>query len=549
MTVTQDIESTAPSPSAEHRGGAHHPVARLAQVIWDVVASIWPAYVLASVSILIGFEWGLPDGGVVPRGWLDDEGGAVWAIQQISFPLFYPPWLAWGTALFYQVYAVTKIASLGGLVEFGDDREVLVLGRLVVYASALGAITAVFLLGRRLFDAWTGKVAAVLLAVSPGFVVTAHYFKVEVPMTFWLVVTLLAVFRMRDTAAIRDVAIVGLLVGYTASTQYSGGLVAVAAVTALFQAKLPDVRRAAKVLAGTVVVGFLMGTPYALLYPPAFYDGLRLDFVLNSEGTYTLGRPPAVIDWAVNVFPYAVTIPILVLAGIGLVTALVRERRRLLPIWVFLGAYVVLLGFSNARFVRATVPVLPVVVLLAAYGLSMLRRRRWMRVPALVGVTVLAGYAFLFSLAYVKGAYAEDDPRVQASRWIRDEIPVGTRIAVNTNHYLDVPQLEDLGYPTIEVGDDARRLRTAASAYLILSERQLRPRRQALEHHPETAALLDYVSSDFCELVHFENSQRLAGVDAKPRDGKLPFDWLIANPRITILERRQGGEPCTPFDP
>ena len=61
--------------------------------------------------------------------------------------------------------------------------------------------------------------------------------------------------------------------------------------------------------------------------------------------------------------------------------------------------------------------------------------------------------------------------------------------------------------------------------------------------------MLDYVRSDFCELVHFENSQRFAGLDAKPRDGKLPFDWLYANPRITILERRQGGQPCTPFDP
>ena len=113
-----------------------------------VVAQIWPSYVAASVLILLGFHWGLPGSQFVPRSWQDDENAAVWAVQQISFPLFDPRWLPWGTALFYQVYVVKEIVTLGGLLR-ASDHEVLVLGRLVVFVSALGTVTAVFLLGRR----------------------------------------------------------------------------------------------------------------------------------------------------------------------------------------------------------------------------------------------------------------------------------------------------------------------------------------------------------------------------------------------------------------
>ena len=520
---------------------------RLAYSSGRVMIEIWPAYALGSVLILVGFKWGLPNGRLVPLSWQADENAARYATSAISFPFFHASWLPWGTALFYQVYVLKTIVSLGGLLYVGD-RGILVLGRFMVYASALGAITALYLLGRSLFDVWTGRAAALLLAVMPGFVITAHYFKVEVAMSFWLVLTLLATFKMRRTGTIRDVAIVGLLTGYTASTQYSGGLVLAPVVTALIQAKPVGMRRALAILGGTVVAGFLFGTPYALLTPRAFYSGLRMDTLINHQGmAYTPARPPALIDYALNVAPYSITVPILIVAAFGLVVALVRERARLLPLWAMLAVYAVLLSADNSRIVRATTPVLPIVALLAAYGLAKLRGLRWMRIPSLGVLALVTCYAFLFSLAYVQ-AFASVDPRIQASQWIERRIPAGTRIAIGTTHYLDVPQLANFGYSTVELRGSAARLNAVRPRYLVLSDMSLLPASQALTYNPATSAFLSVIRSNYCELARFENSQRLWWINTKPRDGSLSFDWLYPNPRITILERRDGSTGCRRLD-
>jgi len=152
-----------------------------------------------------------------------DENAAVWAVNQMSFPLFYPRWLAWGTALFYQVYLVKTIFTVGGLIHI-NDVWMYVMGRLVVYASALGAITMIFLIGRKLFDIWTGRLAAILPAVLPGFVINSHYFKTDIPMTFWSLAALLTAYQVVSSGKSVWVVVLGLLVGYSASVKYSAAV-------------------------------------------------------------------------------------------------------------------------------------------------------------------------------------------------------------------------------------------------------------------------------------------------------------------------------------
>lgn len=454
--------------------------------------------------------------------------------------------MPWGTALFYQVYVAKEIVSLGGLVAL-TDREPLVIGRVVVYVSALGALTAVFLLGRALFDAWTGRVAALLLAVSPGFAITAHYFKVEVPMLLWLLLATLVTFRARRTGRLRDAVAAGLLAGYAASTQYSGAVVVLAVFTALVQSPLHVTQRVLAIVSGAVAAGFLVGTPYALLTPWRLYDALRMDVTINRQGpAYTPGRPLAWLDYPLHVLPFALTMPLLIAAAVGLIVAIRTEGRRLLPLWVLLGAYALLLGLDNSRIVRATVPLLPFACLFAAHALGRLRRRSGCRIPSIVIAAGIASFGFVFTLAYVQ-VMAKQDPRINASLWIQHQIARGTPIAQSTTHYLDVPQLREIGYPTIEVAGNVQRLASADSRYLVLSDMELLPVQQALSHHPQAARFLAYIKKNYCEVVHFENSQSIMGVNAKVRGAKLPFDWLYPNPRITVLERRGFAAQCARF--
>lgn len=512
-----------------------------------VARDVWPAWVLASFLILRGFSWGLPAHPFVAVSWQADENAAVWAVQQIHFPTFYPPWLPWGTAMFYETWILKEIVSLGGLFTLGN-RDVLVLGRIVVYLSALGAIAAVYVLGRDLFGRYAGIVAALALSVSAGFAYTAHLFKVEAVMIVWLVLALWKAQRLTVSGRIRDAVLAGVFAGLATSTQYSAATLVPAGLVAIRVAPLHNRGRALKLYLACTVGAFLVGTPYALLYPPRLISGLRMDFDINRTGiAYTAARPPALVDYVIHVLPYSLSVPLLAAGGAGLVLAAFSLRSRLLPLWTFLAAYALLLAPDNSRLVRATLPLVAVAALFVGYLVTALARMHVPRLVVSLGVIALVGYGFLFSLS-VTQVFTRPDPRVQASRWLRANVPLGTPIATASRYFLTVPQLQHIGYRDIEIGRHGE-LRPADSRYLILSDTNLLPWEEAIGHYPAVRRFITRVESRYCLLAQFENSQKVLWINSKPRTGSIPFDLLDANPRISILALRKPAERCSRFLP
>jgi hypothetical protein len=499
---------------------------------------LWPAYAVASVLILSGFRWGLPDDHYTPKSYQADENAAVWAVTEISPPGFSPHWFPWGTALFYQVYLVKKILTLGGLITIHGIYWIYVFGRLVSYVSALGAITFLYLLGRRLFDAGTGRLAALILAVLPGFVINSHYFKTDVPMTCWLLATLLAAYQVIDSGQRAHIVLLGLLAGYTVSVKYSAAVLVPASAVAILMAR-PKLEHGLPWLSFplSVAAGFLLGEPRILRDFREFFKAIRWVGTLNRAGVpYYLARPPAWIDYPVNVMPYALTLPMLLAVAVALVWVAYKEGWRLLPIWVLMVCYAPLMAMDNWRLVRYNVPLLPIAALFIAYLARSLRSLPGLRWPALAGMTALILYAFLFSLSYVQ-VMVHTDPRVQASRWFEQNVPSSQTVAVLHQRDLNVPEFQLLGYSKHAVGYSAARLREAASAYLVLSEFGTRFFQEAIDHYPEHRKFFDYVRDHYFEVIHFENSQKLLGIDSKKGD-RLPQDWLHPNPRITVYQRR-----------
>ena len=522
--------------------------ARAWTAILETMWWLWPAYVVGSLLILTGFTWSLPDGQYVDKSFQADENGAVGAVRNISFPWFNPRWLPWGTGFFYQVYAIKTVVTLGGLLPI-DDFWVLVIGRLVSYASAMAIITLVFVLGRHLFDAWVGAAAALMLSVLPGFVVAGHYMKNDIPMTCWLLAAMLAAFTVNRTRAPWRLVVLGLLVGYAASMKYSAGVMYPVGLVAIAMGGRPSIPvRRWMSYTGCVAAGFLFGTPYALRVN-RLVESLQWVARLNrgAESLYTWDVPPPAIDYFTFVMPFSMTLPMLLVSAAALTWAIVRYGRRLLPIWVFLVVYFPLLASDNARLVRYTVPLLPFAALLVAAALGELKERPVVGRIARLGFACLLLYAFGFSLSYVR-AMAAPDARAQANAWIDRTLPGGALVAVSTEHYLNVPQVALIGRRKVEVGLDAAAVRDADTPWLVLSQMATRFEPDALEHRPKEKAFLDYVEQQYTEVAWFENSQRVAGIDSKP-PGRLPQDWLIPNPRIRVLKRQERDSRQPPPSP
>jgi hypothetical protein len=505
------------------------------------VRRLWLAYLLASVLILTGFTWGLPDGHV-SHSFVHDENVTANAVGQMEFPSLNPHLFQWGTGFFYPLYAVNKAASA---IDSSDTptarrKQILVIGRALVLLCALGAITLVYVLGRQLFDARTGKLAALIFAVLPGFVIYSHYLKVDIPATFVLLAAFVVAYKLIASGRLAHVVLLGLLAGFAASTKYNAATFVPAGMVAIALAgPLARKARAYAAYLGATATGFLVGTPHAVLNFSEFHDWLeRVEDISSRGAVYLPSRPPGWIDYPLHVLPLSLTLPLLLAAAAGLVWAAVHGDRRLWPIWVFLLCNLALLNADNLRYVRYTLLLLPFAALFVAHGLTSLFEIRRLRPFAAVATVGLVAYAFLFSFSYVR-VMAQTDPREQASQWFERHVPKDVPVAISATHYLDVPELDNLGYNERQVELSVSKLRRAEAPYLVQSDFGTILFEQALSHHPAEQRFFDYVREHYVEVAHFENSQKLLFIDSKPRDAKLSQDWLHPNPRITVLRLRR----------
>src|SRR5204862_4227508 len=107
---------------------------------------------------------------------------------------------------------------------FSDPTHVVAAGRTLTAMFGVATVAAVYQFGARLYDRRTGLIAALLLAVAPFAVRDAHYIKLDVPMTLFIVLSQAAVARLvvdpEAGARRRGWLIAGAMAGLALSTQY-----------------------------------------------------------------------------------------------------------------------------------------------------------------------------------------------------------------------------------------------------------------------------------------------------------------------------------------
>lgn len=149
------------------------------------------------------------------------------------------------------------------------------------FSAILGALTVipVYLSARKLFNEKAALFSAFCMAFLPYHVWHSHYSLGDVPMVFFLSWGLYFSCLILNDSKIKNYVLSGLFIGLSASTKYNGGLSALMVPTAHFLRVLGAVKMSGKkvkildfkgilalILSGfSALVGFLIGTPYALL--------------------------------------------------------------------------------------------------------------------------------------------------------------------------------------------------------------------------------------------------------------------------------------------
>lgn len=402
-----------------------------------------------ALARIMGNDYGLP------HTYHPDEGHIVNRAIRFHGGDLDPKFFNWPSLYMYLLSAIYGVVfGLGGVVaSFSQDPiPFYLIGRTLTALMGTATIAVLYVLATELYGVTAGLLAGLFLTVNLLHIRDSHYITTDVPLTFLITVALLFVFRYSREGRGRDALWAGLFAGLAASMKYPGGLVLLPLLLAHgFRPRAAGGGRAWLPSAGLVaaggaaVVGFLIGTPYAVLTPVAFVRGVLSE--LREVHTVQFGNEAdmtAYLFHLLHSFPEGMGLPLFLLALAGVALALLRHGRRELILLAFPLPYFLVIGSWSSRFERYTLPLLPFLALLAALCLVALAgwaRDRGVRLlgrsaasvrPGL-GVTVVAVLLVAPEAARIVDWHlliARPDTRVVAGEWIEREIPNGARIAM-----------------------------------------------------------------------------------------------------------------------
>jgi hypothetical protein len=389
--------------------------------------------------------WG--NGYGLPHTYHPDEGHIVNRAIRFHGGDLDPRFFNWPSLYMYLLSGVYGlIFGLKGVVESFSESPTpfYLIGRTLTALMGTATIAVVYAMGGRLYGMTVGALAAIFLAVNLLHIRDSHYITTDVPLTFLLSVAVLFTFRHWRDGRSRDAMWSGFFAGLAASMKYPGGLALLPLLLAHVLRDGPAGAAWRRVVSPTLigagalaVVGFLIGTPYAVLTPVAFVRGVLSE--LREVNTVQFGNEAdmnAYLFHLLHSFPEGMGWPLFLLALGGVALALWRHGRAEVILLAFPLPYFLVIGTWSSRFERYTLPLLPFVAITAALALVAVARaardRGAGRVAA-VGVPVVAALLVAPEAARVVHWHVllhRADTREVAGEWIERQIPNGARIAM-----------------------------------------------------------------------------------------------------------------------
>ncbi|HEY0797908.1 MAG TPA: glycosyltransferase family 39 protein, partial [Candidatus Baltobacteraceae bacterium] len=312
-----------------------------------------------------------------------------------------------GTTLLYLICATFGILfSLGRLTGrfadasafeaayFHDVSPFYIAARLLMVVLGLICVVLVYRIGERLFGKPTGALAAAFLALSPLEVDYSQHIRSDMVMTVFVLAAFWYCVRVVETGSRQSYLLAGAFIALATDSKYPAVLMVVPLVVAhFFSPAARDPRKLAWSLLAFALTSFA-ASPYLYLdYHQTIHD-LKIEnrpFEFGGVGSGPIGNAL----WYIAV-PLRYALTVAGLLGVALGSAfLLRERR---PTGILLLvtplALLAFLSCLHLRWDRWTLPAVPFLALILAYGLTRLFTLdvgRLGRMLAAAGALVAAG--------------------------------------------------------------------------------------------------------------------------------------------------------------
>ena len=338
-----------------------------------------------------------------------------------------PHFYNYGSLQLYLVCFANTLAALAGAIDivpkdfavwYPQWAKMYLVGRGLTVGMGVGTVFVVYRIGERLWGRRTGLIAALTLAVMPLHAQHSHFLTVDVPATFWAMLSLLWAVRLAtgDPKPGRAALWAGVFAGLAAATKYNLAPAILPLVVACAVTRHP--KSLALGLAG-FVLAFLAACPGAILESTVFLRDLRFEavHVQNADDPTFQDTGSGFIYHVARNLDAGLGLPLLLLALASVGYALYRRERGDGLLAAFALPYYVLISLAAVRYARYTIPLLPILALwvgqMAADGSRMALPIR--RGAAVWVSAVTLGLTLAWCLRLV-GFMAEQDMRDWALR-------------------------------------------------------------------------------------------------------------------------------------
>ena len=424
---------------------------------------------IAAVVRFWGLDFGLPNTDVRP-----DEVAMVSVSMSLLFQGLNPKFFDWPSLEFYvlatlyrlrwevghwQGYFQHKWQIADAIV--GHPKAYFLFPRALAAVAGSASVWIVYRVASRLADRLTGVVAAGFLAVAFLHVRDSHFGVTDVPATALAIAAMLPLTSaFLDPGTRKHWTRAGLLVGLAASTKYGGGIVAVVGVVVAAIA-----RSERRLVTGHFVrfaiwslLGFLIGTPFAVLDFPRFWHALSFNQTHLMEGHSALVGHGWVHHLLFSL-RYGLGTPMLIAAMAGMVILYVQSWKRALVLCSFPIVFYLVTGQGQTVFVRYIIPVVPFLCITAAIAVVEVCRRVARAAPinlaactavaaclvALPSITSVVEFDRLLAMPDSRElARAWIDARRQPGDWLHEESGIQV--------YPDFGRPQDIHVSTFDAG-------------------------------------------------------------------------------------------------
>ncbi len=486
--------------------------------------------------------------------------------------LFEPPYTVYGLLPNY----ILRGTLLGLGMAYADlsvekeASQVYFIARFLAAALSCGTLLWTWLLGIRYCTRGATLFAMAVVAFAPGAVQQAHFYIVDGFFSLLNLMGMWAILRTVETGERRWYLLSGLLIGALGSVRFNGLALGLVLMIGHMTREVRWRNHLRKLLAGDLwIAGAVASILFLTLHPFVLFnsdvvakDTGQGDFATAIKVVFNQTLQPWTLkdintvpfwDHWFDLWPLIATWPLTLVFTTSILYAIWQRKPWSVLILTWCALYFVPIGAMPVKAVRYLVPLLPFMGLLAGILFSAIsRHHRWL---ALASAFLLAGYLAFSGLGFSQ-VYTNEDSRIQAGRWISNNIPEGSRIGLETGAFslhrlidnqlhphvwLDISRLFYLApYQLCGTQVDYLRDRALSAEYLVIIDSNRAAQFRAVpELFPAIAAFYQRLIEG---RLGFELVQRykvypeLAGIKRND-DGAMPDFLGYDHPAVMIFQR------------